>query len=238
MKKHIMLRINNNLNINLLFSNLLTLLAKITLILTISTSQNCNADQNKSDISNKQSNQLINQYKNDLVIIENFLNNIKNLTANFTQTTNKSIVNGKFYLSRIKDQSGKMRIEYSTDPKVLIVVNGAILTYKDIELDEVSKLSTNSTPASFLTRPNISFTSKDIEITNIIKENDQIKISLLKKNRKDAGEFSIIFNTNPLEFIKMEVKNDLSQVISVKLSDIEFPENITNNLYIIKNNEF
>ena len=64
----------------------------------------------------------------------------------------------------------------------------------DIELEEVSHVGTNTTPASFLTRPNISFTSKDIEITNIKKENDQIKISLLKKNRKDAGEFSIIFN--------------------------------------------
>lgn len=189
----------------------------------------------KSNSANKFS---LEQYQNDLQDIEKFLNNITNLTATFTQKTSDSIVEGKFYLSRNNQSAGKMRIEYSSDPKIIIVVNGAILSYHDVELDEISRLSTNTTPASFLTRPNISFQSKDIEITNVIKDDNEIRVSLLKKNRKEAGEFSLIFKTSPLEFIRMEVKNELDQIISVSLKNIDFNSSIPNKYFVIKDNNF
>ena len=131
-----------------------------------------------------------------------------------------------------------MRIEYLADPKIVIVVNGSILSYHDIELDEISRISTNTTPASFLTRPNISFSSKDVQITNIQKDDNFIKISLLKKNRKDAGEFSLIFKNSPLEFVKMEVKNDLGQIVSVTLNNIDMKSSIPNKFFVIKDNNF
>ena len=179
----------------------------------------------------------LDQYQYEISKIENFLNNIKNLSCKFIQNSNGNIVEGKFYLSRNGESSGKMRIEYLAEPKVLIVVNGAILSYHDVELDEVSRLSTNTTPASFLTRPNISFSAKDVEITNITKNNDEIKVSVMKKNRKEAGEFSLIFKLNPFEFMRMEVKNDLEQTISIQLKNIDFQSKISDKLFIIKNKD-
>jgi len=179
----------------------------------------------------------LNQHQPEINKIENFLNNIKNLTCRFIQNSNGNVVEGKFYLSRNGESSGKMRIEYLAEPKVLIVVNGAILSYHDIELDEISRLSTNTTPASFLTRPNISFSAKDVEITNITKNNDEIKVSVMKKNRKEAGEFSLIFKLNPFEFVRMEVKNDLEQTISIQLKNIDFQSKISDKLFIIKNKD-
>jgi len=128
-----------------------------------------------------------------------------------------------------------MRVEYNGQPKILIIVNDSVLAYTDVELDETSYLGTNTTPASFLTRSNISFSAKDVEITNIKKSDNQIKISVMKKNRKEAGEFSVIFSTNPLKFIKMEVKNDLDQITSVTLKDPDFSKPISSNLFVIKN---
>ena len=179
---------------------------------------------------------LLNEYQQELLQIETFLNNIKDLNCRFIQNSNGSLVEGKFYLSRSKNSSGKMRVEYLAEPKVLIVVNGAVLSYYDVELDEISRLSTNTTPASFLTRPNISFSAKDVEITNIIKNNNEIKVSVMKKNRKEAGEFSLIFKLEPFEFIKMEVKNDLEQIISVQLKNIDFQSKLSDKLFILKNN--
>jgi len=170
-------------------------------------------------------------HKSDLQQVENYLNNIKNLSAKFVQESAEgNLVEGKFLLSR----PGKMRIEYSTKPKVIVVVNGAVLSYFDVELDEISRLSTNTTPASFLTRENISFSAKDVEITNVKKTTGQIKISVMKKNRKEAGEFSLIFSTNPLRFDKMEVKNDLDQTIRVTLSDIDFISPISDKMFVLK----
>jgi outer membrane lipoprotein-sorting protein len=174
---------------------------------------------------------LVESYKSDLQEVENYLNNIKNLSAKFVQESAEgNLVEGKFLLSR----PGKMRIEYSAQPKVILVVNGAVLSYFDVELDEISRLSTNTTPASFLTRENISFGAKDVEITNVKKTADQIKISVMKKNRKEAGEFSLIFSTNPLRFDKMEVKNDLDQTIRVTLSDIDFISQISDKMFVLK----
>jgi len=174
---------------------------------------------------------LVESYKSDLQQVENYLNNIKNLSAKFVQESAEgNLVEGKFLLSR----PGKMRIEYSAQPKVIVVVNGAVLSYFDVELDEISRLSTNTTPASFLTRENISFSAKDVEITNVKKTAGQIKISVMKKNRKEAGEFSLIFSTNPLRFDKMEVKNDLDQTIRVTLSDIDFISPISDKMFVLK----
>lgn len=173
-------------------------------------------------------------YKEDLARVENYLNSIKELSAKFMQLSGDGeMVEGRFYLSR----PGKMRIEYLGSSKVLIVVNGAILAYKDLELDETSYLTTNSTPASFLTRNNISFAAKDIEITEVVKSDSSIKVSLLKKNRKEAGEFSLIFTTEPLQFLKMEVKNDLGEIVTVDLEDMNFNPKIDSKIFSVKNTD-
>ncbi len=172
--------------------------------------------------------------QNDLTPIEDYLNNIKNLTAKFVQESEGGLVEGKFYLSRNSENSGKMRVEYLAEPKILIVVNGAVLSYYDVELDEISHISTNTTPASFLTRPKISFSAKDIEVTKVEKSQNQISISLVKKNRKDAGEFTLVFDLNPIRFVKMKVKNDLNQTVSVSLSDIDFNSPIPNKMFVLR----
>jgi outer membrane lipoprotein-sorting protein len=170
--------------------------------------------------------------KADLILVENYLNNIKSLQADFVQeTSNGNVVNGKFFLSR----PGKMRIEYGQPAPVLIIANGSVLAYTDLELEETSYLTTNSTPASFLTRPHFSFLARDVEITGFSKSADLIKVSVVKKNKKEAGEFSLVFQTNPLKFIKMEVKNDLDETTKVDFTTSKFGGTIDDKLFVIKN---
>ncbi len=174
----------------------------------------------------------LSQNKSDLTLIENYLNNIKFLNANFTQQVNNGEVsNGRFLLSR----PGKMRVEYNKPTPVLIIANGSVLAYTDLELEETSYLSTNSTPASFLTRKNFSFSAKDVEITDFEKSTDTIKVGIVKKNKKEAGTFSLIFKTNPLRFVKMEVKNDLDEITKVSFTTVKFDETIDDQLFVIKN---
>lgn len=171
-------------------------------------------------------------YPKELSQVESYLNNITNLSSQFIQeSSDGNLVEGNFFLLR----PGKMRIEYNDQPQILITVNGSVLAYKDIELDEVSYLRTNTTPASFLTRKNISFSSKDTKITNVEKTKNHLKISVVKKNRKEAGEFSLIFKTSPLRFVKMEVKNDLDQIVTVTLLNPNFTKKIPKRLFVIKN---
>ena len=177
---------------------------------------------------------LTDQNKKHLTQIENYLNSITYLSANFIQESpDKSIIEGLFYLSR----PGKMRVEYTTNPKILIIVNGSVLSYIDVELDETTHLSTNATPASFLTRKNISFNAKDVEITKIVDNENTITVSILKKNKREAGEFTLTFQKNPFKFIKMEVKNELGEKTSIILTKTNFTKKLSNRLFITKKDE-
>lgn len=162
--------------------------------------------------------------------IEKFLNNIKNLSSDFTQNHEGQTAHGKFYISR----PGKMRVEYISDPRLLITVNGSVLTYKDLELDEVANLSTNTTPASLLTRKNISFKAKDISIERLTIGSNYISVTVMKKNNPEAGKFRLFFNKEISRFDKMEIIDDLNQVITVKLKNIKYPEKLSPNLFYIK----
>ena len=154
------------------------------------------------------------------------------MNASFIQESSTGeISKGKFLLSR----PGKMRVEYDKPTPLLIIANGSVLAYTDLELEETSYLSTNSTPASFLTRKNFSFSAKDVEITNFVKSDNLIKVGIVKKNKKEAGVFSLIFTANPLRFIKMEVKNDLDEITKVSFVTAKFDQAIDNKMFVIKN---
>ena len=92
-------------------------------------------------LSKNKSEKLLNKHQNTISQIENYLNNLNNISAGFTQNAGGNLTKGKFYLSR----PGKLRIEYIAKPKVIIIANGSVLTYEDVELEETSHLRTNTT---------------------------------------------------------------------------------------------
>jgi len=203
------------------------IIQKVFFLLVVIIYPNFSFAQN-SALDNKELNKQV------LEEIESYLNGVKNLSADFVQKSqDSSIIKGKFYLSR----PGKMRVEYnsSNSLRALVIVNNSVLSYHDLDLDEISNLSTNSTPASLLTRKNISFDAKDVKVTSIGKNAEYCWVSVVKKNRPEAGEFKIIFKNNPLNFVKMEVKNDFGEIVYITLENIKFPENIDNELFVVKN---
>lgn len=202
----------------------LTMIRKIllTTLLIISFSSHSSAAENN----------FLDKHESDLTKIENYLNNIKTLKASFKQETpDKKITEGKLFLSR----PGKMRIEYDESTPILIIVNGSVLAYSDLELDETSYLTTNSTPASFLTRKNFSFSATDVEITDFEKKNNLIKVGIRKKNKKEAGIFRLVFKEDPIEFVQMEVKNDLEETTKVYFTNSKFGERMNSKLFVVKN---
>jgi outer membrane lipoprotein-sorting protein len=187
---------------------------------------------NYSFTSNSFANEIYKKNQPILNKIANHLNNIKYLQADFLQESFEGDINfGKFYLSR----PGKMRIEYDEKIPILIIVNGNILSYIDLELEETSNISTGSTPASFLTRKNISFYDKDIQLLDFKENKKQYHVSLVKKNRKEAGVFHLIFNKNPLHFDEMRVDNDLDQTTSIRFTKTDYKNKIKSDKFIVKN---
>lgn len=169
--------------------------------------------------------------RQDLDRIAAYLNSIKYFTTSFIQRSpGGEVSEGTFYLSR----PGKMRIEYSPPVPILIVVNGRTLIYQDIELEEISHIKTSSTPASFLTRKRISFDASDVEITDFKKRSKSIRVSVIKKKKRDTGEFTLVFEANPLKLRKMEVKDEFDQITQVSFYNEDFKSPIKNSIFKIQ----
>ncbi len=174
------------------------------------------------------------KYQNEINIVEQYLNNVKNISAKFSQISSSGAISkGNFYLSR----PGKLRIDYDLDQPIIIVVNNSVLTYYDKELEEKSNLRTQTTPASFLTRKKISFSAKDIKVIDAFRKDNFFKITIIKKNSRRFGNFSLLFSLNPVNFIQMEVENDMGDIVNVNLYDVNYDQKLENSLFIIKDSD-
>ena len=79
-----------------------------------------------------------------LVDIENYLNSIKYIKANFIQDdkTNSQLAEGIFYISR----PGKLRLDYTNPFEASLYTNNSLTIYYDKELDEINKIKNSSKP--------------------------------------------------------------------------------------------
>lgn len=166
----------------------------------------------------------------DIKRVEDYLNSITTLTADFLQIApDGGASTGTFTLSR----PGKLRWEYNPPVPVLIVANGSLITYYDAELKQASYVSSKSSLAAFLTRKNIRF-SGDVELTKTTKSAGLLKISIIQKGKKEEGELTLICNSQPLLLRKIEVIDASGQQTSITLSDIKYGVKLDKGLFILQ----
>lgn len=153
-----------------------------------------------------------------LTDIENYLNEIKYIKANFIQDdkTNSQLAEGVFYISR----PGKLRLDYVNPFKASLYTNNSLTIYYDMELDEISNIKTSSTPLYFLLKDKISLSDKDIEIINFEETQNDLELTLKEKDKENQGTLVLKFAKNPIELKSMTLINELDQEVEVNLFDI------------------
>ena len=139
--------------------------------------------------------------QNDEIIIsrvEKYLNELITLKSRFLQATSKgNYAEGTFYLSR----PGKMRIEYDPPVKFLIVADGNWLIYNDLELNHITHLPINMSPASVLVEEKISLLSDKFTVTKVDQSSGVISVNIVPVD-DDIGTLILIFADKPLELKK------------------------------------
>lgn len=153
-----------------------------------------------------------------LIDIENYLNDIKYIKANFIQDdkTNSQLAEGVFYISR----PGKLRLDYTNPFKASLYTNNSLTIYYDKELDEISNIKTSSTPLYFLLKDKISLSDKDIKIINFEETKNDLELTLKEKDKENQGTLVLKFAKNPIELKSMTLVNELDQEVEVNLFDI------------------
>ncbi len=169
--------------------------------------------------------------KADIRRIEAYLNKLSTVRARFLQiSSNGAQAEGNLYISR----PGRMRIQYDPPSPVFIVADGSWLIYVDKELDQVSYVPLESTPAGILLDARISLLGGDFTITHFENAANVIRITLYKTDDQGKGILTLIFSDRPLTLKKWTITDAQGILTSVSLIDSRFGIPLNDNLFKFK----
>ena len=149
----------------------------------------------------------------DLMQVQAYLNGIRTLSSRFTQLTAEGgVANGQLYLSR----PGRMRFEYDPPVPVLLVADGRTIYYYDKELQQVTELRVNDTPAGFLLRDQIALTG-DVTVTAFDHHAGAIRISMIETKEPGQGSVTMVFDDKPVLLKQWTVIDPQQKQVTVTL---------------------
>ena len=154
----------------------------------------------------------------DIQKVENYLNGIKNLQADFVQmASNGGTADGKIYIAK----PNKIRMEYNDPTSVLIVGDGNFIVYNDKELDQVTHIDYDDIPASLILATDIKIDGKKIKVTDFYKDSGSTQITLEYTEKGDIGPITLVFSNEPFELKQWKIIDPQSVEITVSLYNAE-----------------
>lgn len=157
------------------------------------------------------------QKTHDLQAIENYLNSIKNMEADFVQTSsNGGTAEGKLYIAK----PNKIRMEYNDPTAVLIVGDGNYIVFHDKDLDQVTHIDYDDIPASLILANDIKIDGKNIKATNFYQDAGITSVTLDYKEKGDMGPITLTFTNNPLELKQWKITDPQNIEVKVSLYNI------------------
>ena len=132
--------------------------------------------------------------QNLITQVQNFLNGIQSLVAEFVQTNpDKTQVNGKIWLKRDAKSNGKMRLDYECDVGQRLIADKDELVVYDLNDNSESRYNLDYTPAAFILRPKINL-SKDVTVESTRKTAEFIELVLSPKGDATGQSLTLYFS--------------------------------------------
>jgi outer membrane lipoprotein-sorting protein len=151
-----------------------------------------------------------------IVQVENYLNGLTALTANFLQVAaDGSTRTGKAWLQR----PGKMRFAYDPPDPQLLVAGFGLLVYNDPELGQTTNIPLSATPLGILLAQHVVL-SGAVTVTRIQRNPGEVDITLIRTGKAAAGSLTLVFGTGPLELRQWQVLDAQNRQTRVSLYDI------------------
>lgn len=149
----------------------------------------------------------------DVQKVENYLNSIKSLEANFVQiASNGEKVEGKIFI----EKPNKIRMEYNAPSDILIVGNGDYIVYYDKELDQITNIEYEDIPAAMILANTVNIDGKELEVTDFYQDPGVTKIGL-EYQKDELGPFTLVFSNTPFELKQWKVITPQSMEVSLSL---------------------
>jgi outer membrane lipoprotein-sorting protein len=152
--------------------------------------------------------------KQDVQKVENYLNSIKTLSANFVQiASNGEKAEGRIYI----EKPNKIRMEYNPPSNILIVGNGDYIVYYDKELEQITNIDYADIPAAMILANTVKLNSKELKVTDFYQDPGITRVSLQYQNAGDLGPFTLVFSNSPFDLKQWKVITPQSLEVSLSL---------------------
>ena len=138
---------------------------------------------------------LTEQQRADVDAVQSYLNSIHTLSSRFQQySADGGMATGQLYLSR----PGKMRFEYDPPVPILLVADGRNIYYYDKELQQITDIRVNETPAGFLLADNIRL-SGDVTVTAFEHHPGAIRLTVVQTKEPGQGSVTMVLEDRPIQ---------------------------------------
>ncbi|PKU21792.1 LolA family protein [Telmatospirillum siberiense] len=152
----------------------------------------------------------------DVEKAENYLNGITTFKAHFMQVNpDGATAEGTVYLWR----PGRLRLDYDPPSPIEVVADGNFLIYYDKQLQQVSYLGLDSTPAGILVRPAIKLNGEDLKVTKVGHQPGIMNVTVIKAADPSQGRITLVFTESPFQLRQWQVTDPQGQVTTVSLFD-------------------
>lgn len=171
------------------------------------------------------------QSAKELSQIEEYLNNLTSLEANFVQmASNGTTSEGKIYIQKPR----KIRMEYAAPTSVLIVGNGENIIFNDEELDQVTNIDYEDIPATMILTNRIKIDNQNLKVADYYKDAGSTTITLEYAKSKDVGPITLVFNNHPFELRQWKIIDPQSVEITLSLYNATTGQNLDDKLFEFK----
>ena len=160
--------------------------------------------------------------------VENYLNSIKTLSADFVQiASNGEKAEGRIYI----EKPNKIRMEYNPPSNILIVGNGDYIVYYDKELEQITNIDYDDVPAAMILANTVDLGGKDLTVTDMYQDPGMTKVSLQYNKAEDLGPFTLVFTNNPFTLKQWKVITPQSLEVSLSLYDTVIDGKLNQDLF-------
>lgn len=160
---------------------------------------------------------LSDQDRQDIRRIEAYLNELRSLTAGFSQISDQGgIAQGRIYLQR----PGRLRLDYADPTPLLVIAARGQIIQHDRELKQTTYLPLTASPAAILLREQVAL-SGDVTVASVERGAGVLRISLVQTEDPRAGRLTLVFRDGPLQLANWVVVDAQGATTRVNLSNIQ-----------------
>lgn len=164
----------------------------------------------------------------DLRKIEDYLNNLKTLKADFVQmSSNGATAEGKVYIAK----PSKIRMEYTAPDSLLIVGNGDYIIYNDLELDQITNIDYDDIPATVILSNKIKIDGTNLKVTDFYKDAGQTSLTVEMLKNPAVKPITLIFDNSPFRLKQWKVIDQQNIEVTVSLFNEETDTDLSSALF-------